>query len=48
MMKSNDLFQGYEWKIEGCAEEGIHDFNDQLRADILERLEQEEPEDNIF
>ncbi len=48
MMKSDDLFEGYEWKIEGCAEGGIHDFNDSLRADILERLEQEEPEDSVF
>jgi hypothetical protein len=48
MMKSDDLFEGYEWKIEECAEGGIHDFNDQLRTDILERLEQEEPEDSIF
>ena len=48
MMKSDDLFAGYEWKIEGCAEGGIHDFNDSLRADILERLEQEEPEDSVF
>jgi hypothetical protein len=48
MIESDDLFQGYEWKIEGCTAGGIHDFNDRLRADILERLEQEEPEDSIF
>ena len=48
MMKSDDLFEGYEWKIEGCAEGGINDFNDQLRTDIRERLEQEEPEDSVF
>ncbi len=48
MMKSDDLFAGYQWKIEGCAEGGIHDFNDSLRAGILERLGQEEPDDNIF
>ncbi len=48
MIDSDDLFGGYEWKIEGCAEGGIHDFNDRLRADIRERLEQEEPEDSVF
>ncbi len=48
MLKSDDLFEGYDWKIEGCSEGGIHDFNDLLRADILERLGQEEPEDSIF
>ena len=48
MVEGNDLFEGYEWKIEGCAGGGIHDFNDQLRADILERLKQEEPEDSVF
>ena len=48
MVESDDLFQGYKWKIEGCAEGGIQEFNDPLRAAILERLEQEEPEDSVF
>ena len=48
MIESDDLFEGYEWKIEECAEGGIHDFNDSLRAAIRERLEQEEPEDSVF
>ena len=48
MTEGDDLFKGYEWKIEGCAEGGIHDFNDQLQAKIVERLEQEEPEDSVF
>ncbi|MDH3257145.1 MAG: hypothetical protein OEM27_05975, partial [Nitrospinota bacterium] len=48
MIESDDLFEGYEWKIEGCAGGGIHEFNDPLRAAILERLEQEEPEDSVF
>ena len=48
MTDGSDLFAGYEWKIEGCTEGGIRDFNDQLRANILERLEQEEPEDSVF
>ena len=48
MIEGDDLFEAYEWKIEGCDEGGIRDFNDQLRADILERLEQEDPEDSVF
>lgn len=48
MIDGKDLFEGYEWKIEGCAAGGIHDFNARLQADILERLEQEEPEDSVF
>jgi hypothetical protein len=48
MIESGDLFAGYDWKIEGCAEGGIHDFNDPLRDAIRERLEQEEPEDSVF
>jgi len=48
MTEGGDLFKGYEWKIEGCDEGGIHEFNDQLRAKIVERLEQEEPEDSVF
>ena len=48
MMECDDLFQGYKWNIEGCAEGGIQEFNDPLRAAILERLEQEEPEDSVF
>ena len=47
MLEGDDLFKGYQWKIEGCADGGINDFNARLRADILERLEQEEPEDQI-
>jgi hypothetical protein len=48
MVDSNDLFEGYKWKIEGCADGGIQDFNDSLRDAIRERLEQEEPEDSVF
>ncbi|MEE8127174.1 MAG: hypothetical protein V3T82_01470 [Nitrospinaceae bacterium] len=48
MIENDDLFEGYEWKIEGCAEGGIRDFNDQLRDDTRERLQQEEPEDSVF
>jgi len=48
MVESDDLFKGYKWKIEGCDEGGILDFNDPLQAAIRERLEQEEPEDSVF
>jgi hypothetical protein len=48
MIESDDLFKGYKWKIEGCADGGINDFNDPLRTAIRERLEQEEPEDSVF
>ena len=48
MIEGENLFEGYEWKIEGCNGGGINDFNDQLRVDIQERLEQEEPEDSVF
>jgi hypothetical protein len=48
MTEGSDLFEGYDWKIEGCPEGGIHKHDDTLRAAILERLEQEEPEDSVF
>ena len=48
MTDGNDPFEGYEWKIEGCDEGGIHEFNDSLKASIIERLEQEDPEDSVF
>ena len=48
MVDADDLFEGYDWKIEGCADGGIREFNDPLRAAIRERLEQEEPEDSVF
>jgi hypothetical protein len=48
MVESDDLFKGYKWKIEGCADGGIHDFDDALRTAIRERLEQEEPEDSVY
>jgi hypothetical protein len=48
MVDADDLFEGYDWKIEGCVNGGIREFNDPLRAAILERLEQEEPEDSVF
>ena len=48
MVDADDLFEGYDWKIEGCANGGICEFNDPLRAAVLERLEQEEPDDSVF
>ncbi len=48
MVGADDLFERYNWKIEGCTNGGINDFSEPLRAAILERLEQEEPEDSIF
>ncbi len=48
MLGSKNLFEGYDWKIEGCAEGGINDFGDKLRDDIIERIGQEETEESIF
>jgi hypothetical protein len=48
MLESKNLFEGYDWKIEGCSEGGINDFNQKLSDDILERIEQEDAEDIIF
>jgi hypothetical protein len=48
MLDKKKIFEGYEWKIEECEEGGIKDFNEKLRDDILERIEQEETEENIF
>ena len=48
MLDTKNLFESYDWKIEGCPEGGINDFTDKLRDDIIERIEQEDPEDSIF
>ncbi len=48
MLDSKNLFERYEWKIEGCTEGGINDFSEKLRDDIIERIEQEDTEENIF
>jgi len=48
MLDSKKLFESYEWKIEECAEGGIHDFSEKLRDDIIERIEQEETQESIF
>ena len=48
MLEKKKLFEGYEWKIEECEEGGIKEFNEKLRDDILERIDQEETAENIF
>lgn len=48
MLESKKLFEGYDWKIDGCSEGGINNFSEKLRDDILERIEQEDAEDIIF
>ncbi len=47
MIESRKLFDGYEWKIEGCEKGGINHFDEKLVDDIIERIEQFEPEDCI-
>jgi hypothetical protein len=48
MTEGGNVFEGYDWKIEGCPEGGIQKYDEQLQKDILERMEQEEPEDSVF
>ena len=42
------LFENYDWKIEGCEHGGINSFDNKLADDIIERLEQDETDENIF
>ncbi|MBM14525.1 MAG: hypothetical protein CMH75_00295 [Nitrospina sp.] len=48
MVETKDIFKGYEWKIEGCEEGGINSFNSDLIENIIERINQEETDENIF
>ncbi len=48
MIDKKKLFEGYEWKIEGCEHGGINTFDDKLTDNIIERLEQDETDENIF
>jgi ribosomal protein S7 len=48
MVEKRKLFESYEWKIEGCEEGGINSFDEKLANDIIERIEQEETDENIF
>ena len=48
MIDKKKLFEGYEWKIEECEDGGINTFDEKLSDDIIERLEQDETDENIF
>ena len=48
MTEKRKLFEGYDWKIEGCEQGGINRFDEKLADDIIERIEQEETDENIF
>jgi hypothetical protein len=48
MIDKRKLFEGYDWKIEGCEQGGINSFDSKLADDIIERIEQEETDENIF
>jgi len=46
ILDAASVFDDYDWKIEGCEDGGINEFNDDLQKEILERIgEEEEPED---
>ena len=47
--EADNVFDGYEWKIDGCQDGGIKEFNDNLQDQIKQRIdEEEEPEDCLF
>ena len=48
MIDKKKLFEGYDWKIEGCEHSGINTFDDKLTDEIITRLEQDETDENIF
>jgi hypothetical protein len=48
MVDKKDLFTDYEWKIEGCEEGGINSFDAKLVDAIVERINEEETDENIF
>lgn len=46
---ADNVFDGYEWKIDGCEDGGIKKFDDSLQNQIKQRIdEEEEPEDCLF
>ena len=47
MADKKDLFKDYDWKIEGCEDGGINNFDNKLTEKIVERIEQEETEEAI-
>ena len=42
------IFEKYDWKIEGCEHGGINSVDNKLEDDIIERLEQDDTDENIF
>jgi hypothetical protein len=48
MVDKKDLFNEYEWKIEGCEDGGINSFDAKLTDAIVERIDEEETDENIF
>jgi len=47
--EADNVFDGYEWKIDGCQDGGINEFNGNLQDQIKQRIdEEEEPEDCLF
>ena len=48
MVDKKDLFTDYDWKIDGCEEGGINIFDSKLTDAIVERINEEETDENIF
>ena len=48
MVDKKDLFTQYEWKIDGCEDGGINSFDAKLTDAIVERINEEETDENIF
>ena len=48
MIEKRKIFEGYQWKIEECESGGINTFDEKLSDKIIERLEQDETDENIF
>ena len=48
MVDKKDLFTEYEWKIEGCEDGGINSFDTRLTDAIVDRIDEEETDENIF
>ena len=48
MIDNKDLFTDYDWKIDGCEKGGINSFDSKLTDAIVERIKEEETDENIF
>ncbi len=48
ILDAENVFDGYDWKIEECENGGIKDLNADLQEAIKARLGEEEPGDSIF